>query len=94
MRRCRRIMRNSEIGMLNTHRDTLSANLGSPCKQGGAKKTAQTLSLVADTTPQSFRLVKQAEKPAPLTQGSREVRSMRLTGRIGVAFYFATGSPP
>ena len=34
MRRCRRIMRNSEIGMLNTHRDTLSANLGSPCTVG------------------------------------------------------------
>ena len=35
----------------------------------------QTLYPVADTTPQSFRLVLQAEKPAPLTQGSRELRS-------------------
>ena len=31
--------------------------------------------LSGDTTPQSFRLVKQAENPAPLTQGSREPRS-------------------
>ena len=28
-----------------------------------------------DTAPQSFRLVKQTENPAPLTQGSREPRS-------------------
>ena len=38
---------------------------------------------VADTTPQSFRLVKQAEKPAPLTQGSREARSVFLGNKGG-----------
>ena len=39
--------------------------------------------MVADTTPQSFRLVKQAEKPAPLAQGSRGSRSVRLAEHRG-----------
>ena len=34
--------------------------------------------LSGDTTPQSFRLVKQAENPAPLAQGSQDSRSVLL----------------
>ena len=49
--------------------------------------------LSGDTTPQSFRLVKQAENPAPLTQGSRDSRSVSLCKHRGAAIGAAVRAP-